>query len=151
VPRFAGQQFAIAPGRPRLYRSVMVVVLVLAVIVVGVWWLSRLSELFYISIRDGKALVVRGRVPVSMLQEFKEAIAGPKVKRGSIRAFKTESGGQLSCGGDIDEGREQRMRNTFMLYPASQLRHAPRIQQPTLGQLSGIAWLAWMLERSNRG
>jgi hypothetical protein len=151
VPRFASRRFAIASSRPRLYTSEMLVVVVLAVIVVGVWWLSRLSELFYISVRDGKALVVRGRVPVSMLQEFKEAIASPRVKRGSIRAFKTESGGQLSCGGDIDEGREQRMRNTFMLYPASQLRHAPRIQQPTLGQLSGIAWLAWMLERSNRG
>ena len=42
------------------------------------------------------------------------------------------------------------MRNTFMLYPASQLRQAPAIQQPTLGQLSGIAWLAWMLDRSSR-
>jgi hypothetical protein len=128
----------------------MLIGLILAGIVVGVWWLSRTSELFYISVRDGRALVVRGRVPVSMLQEFKEAIASPKVRRGTIRAFKTETGGQLTCGGDIDEGREQRMRNTFMLYPASQLRHAPRIQQPTLGQLSGIAWLAWMLERTNR-
>ena len=121
------------------------------VVVVGVWWLTRLSELFYISVRDGKALVVRGRVPVSLLQEFKEAVAHPQVKRGSIRAFKTESGGQLTCGGDIGDGREQRMRNTFMLYPASQLRQAPAIQQPTLGQLSGVAWLAWMFDRSNRG
>ena len=120
---------------------------VVAVVVVGVWWLSRSGELFYISVRDGKALVVRGRVPVSMLQEFKEAVATPRVKRGSIRAFRTESSGQLACTGDIGDGREQRMRNTFMLYPASQLRHAPAIQQPTLGQLSGIAWLAWMLDR----
>jgi hypothetical protein len=119
-------------------------------VVVGVWWFTRVGELFYISVRDGKALVVRGRVPVSLLQELKEIVANPKVKRGSIRAFKTETGGQLSCGGDIDDGREQRMRNTFMLYPASQLRQAPAIARPTLGQLSGIAWLAWMLDRSNR-
>jgi hypothetical protein len=121
------------------------------VVVVGVWWFSRAGELFYISVRDGKALVVRGRVPVSMLQELKETVSNPKVKRGSIRAFKTEIGGQLACSGDIDEGREQRMRNTFMLYPASQLRHAPAIQRPTLGQLCGVAWLAWMLDHSNRG
>lgn len=121
------------------------------IVVVAVWWFTRMSELFYISVRDGKTLVVRGRVPVSMLQEFKEAVANPKVKRGSIRAFKTESGGQLVCSGDIGDGREQRMRNTFMLYPASQLRHAPAIQQPTLGQLSGIAWLAWMFDRSHHG
>jgi hypothetical protein len=121
------------------------------VVVVGVWWFSRVGELFYISVRDGVALVVRGRVPVSMLQEFKETVTNPKVKRGSIRAFKTETGGQLACSGDIDDSREQRMRNTFMLYPASQLRQAPAIQRPTLGQLSGIAWLAWMLHRSNHG
>jgi hypothetical protein len=119
------------------------------VVVVGGWWLARVGELFFISVRDGKALVVRGRVPLSMLQELKEIVANPKVKRGSIRAFRTEAGGQLACSGDIDDGREQRMRNTFMLYPASQLRQAPAIQAPTLGQLSGIAWLAWMLDRSN--
>ena len=72
-------------------------------------------------------------------------------KRGSIRAFRTETGGQLVCSGDIGDGREQRMRNTFMLYPASQLRHAPAIQQPTLGQLAGIAWLAWMFDRMHNG
>ncbi len=100
--------------------------------------------------RDGKLLVVRGRVPVSMLQELREAVTNPKVRRGHIRAVKTEYGGQLPCGGDIEEGREQRMRNTFMLYPASKLRHAPAIQQPTLGQLSGVAWIAWMFDRSGR-
>jgi len=124
------------------------VIPILAVLaVVAVWWLTRMGELFCISVRDGKVLVVRGRVPVSMLQEFREAVATPVVRRGTIRAFKTESGGRLTCSGDIDEGREQRMRNTFMLYPASQLRHAPAIQQPTLGQLSGIAWLAWLFDR----
>ncbi len=116
--------------------------------VIGLWWFTRMSELFYVSVRDGKALVVRGRVPVSMLQEFKEAVANPKVRRGSIRAVKTETGGALHCSGDIEEGREQRMRNTFMLYPASQLRHAPAIKQPTIGQLAGIAWLAWMFDRN---
>ena len=39
------------------------------------------------------------------------------------------------------------MRNTFVQYPMSQLRSAPAIAQPTLGQLFGIAWLAWMLQR----
>ncbi|MDB4957709.1 MAG: hypothetical protein JWO36_5278 [Myxococcales bacterium] len=117
------------------------------VVVVAVWWLTLTSTLFHVSVRDGKVLVVRGRVPVSLLQAFAEAVADPVVKRGSIKASKTETGGQLWCTGDIGEGREQRMRNAFMLYPASQLRHAPVIEKPTLGQLSGIAWLAWFLER----
>jgi hypothetical protein len=123
---------------------------IVVAVVVGLWWFTRTSELFYISVRDGKTLLVRGRVPVSLHQELKEIVSNPVVRRGRIRAFKTERGGELVCGGDIDDGREQRMRNTFMLYPASQLRHAPAIRQPTLGQLSGIAWLAWLFERSGR-
>ena len=122
--------------------------LVAAVII---WLVLRSGELFYISVRDGKVLVVRGRVPVSMLQEFRECVSKPLVNRGSIKAFKTEDGGQLSCSGDIDEGREQRMRNTFMLYPASKLRVAPQQKDRTIGQMAGLAWLAWMMDRSNRG
>src|ERR1043165_7136275 len=125
---------------------------VIAVVVgVGVWWFTRVGELFYISVRDGKALVVRGRVPGSLLQGLKEIVAHPQDKRGSIRALQNETGEQRSCGGDLGGGREQLRRNTFMLYPASQLRQAPAIARPTLGQLSGIAWLAWMLVRVGIG
>ena len=129
----------------------MFLIFVALVALVIIWIMLRAGELFYISVRDGKVLVVRGRVPVSMLQEFRECVAKPVVKRGSIKAFKTESGGQLSCSGDIGEGREQRMRNTFMLYPASKMRVAPQQKDRTIGQLAGLAWLAWMMDRSDRG
>ena len=125
----------------------MLLPLLAVLAVIGLWWFTRMGELFYVSVRDGKCLVVRGRVPVSMLQEFREAVKKPAVKRGAIRAWRTESGGQLRCSGHIDEGREQRMRNTFMLYPMAKLRQAPAIAKPTLGQLSGIAWIAWLFER----
>lgn len=122
---------------------------VLAVVaVIALWWFTRFGELFYVSVRNGKCLVVRGRLPTSMLQEFREAVKNPTVKRGSIRAWKTESGGVLRCSGGIDEGREQRMRNTFFLYPMAKMRQAPAIAKPTLGQLTGIAWLAWLFESS---
>jgi hypothetical protein len=125
----------------------MMIGLLVVAIAVGVWWLTRANELFYVSVRDGKVLVIRGRVPVSLLQAFAEAVTDPKVRRGTIKAWRGEGGGQLACSGDIDEGREQRMRNAFMLYPASKLRQAPAVQQPTLGQVLGIVWLAWMLDR----
>lgn len=121
--------------------------LLLVLLVVGLWWFTRTGELFCISVRDGKVLVVRGRVPGGMLSELREVVARPPIKRGTIRALKTEHGGRLTFSGGIDEGRQQRMRNIFALYPASQLRKAPAIQRPTLGQLSGIAWLAWLLDR----
>ena len=120
----------------------------LAVIaVIAVWWLTRMRELFMVSVRDGKVLVVRGRVPGAMLHEIAESMSRPRVRRGTIKAYKTETGSRLSFGGDIDEGRQQRMRNVFALYPASQLRHAPAIERPTLGQLMGVSWLAWLLDR----
>lgn len=125
----------------------MMIVVVLAAVIAGVWWLTRANELFYVSVRDGKVLVVRGRVPVGLLQTFAEVVKEPVVRRGAIKAWKDESGGQLACSGDIDEGREQRMRNAFMLYPASKLRQAPAIQKPSLGQVLGFAWLAWLLDR----
>jgi len=62
--------------------------------------------------------------------------------------LKTEHGGRLVVSGAIDERTEQRLRNLFALYPASQLRKAPAIAKPTFGQLLGIAWLAWLLDRS---
>lgn len=125
----------------------MMIVLVVVAIAVGVWMLGRASELFYVSVRDGKLLVVRGRVPVGLLQAFREAVSEPPVRRGAIKAWRSDGGGQLGCSGDIDEGREQRMRNAFMLYPASKMRQAPAVQQPNLGQVLGFVWLAWLLDR----
>lgn len=115
--------------------------------VIALWWFTRVGELFCISVRDGKVLVVRGRVPAGMLHEIAAMMARPKVRRGTIRALRTEHGGRLTFSGQIDEGRQQRMRNVFALYPVSQLRKAPAIQRPSLGQLAGIAWLAWLFDR----
>jgi len=125
----------------------MVIVIFAVAIAAAVWWAGRATELFYVSVRDGKVLVVRGRVPVSLLQDFSEAVKEPVVRRGAIKAWRSGDGGQLACSGDIDEGREQRMRNAFMLYPASKLRQAPAVKEPTFGQILGVAWLAWLLDR----
>ena len=141
-------ELAIDIGRTarHLSRVIVVVVLIVALPIL-LWFMSRVNELFYVSVRDGRLLVVRGRVPVSLLQAFAEAVIDPTIARGSIRAHRTERGGQLHCGGQIPDGREQRMRNAFMLYPASQLRSAPAVKKPTLGQVVGVAWIAWMLDR----
>ena len=84
---------------------------------------------------------MRGRVPVSLLQDFAEAVNEPVVRRCAIERLAVGDGGQLACSGDIDEGREQRMRNAFMLYPASKsdALRAPAVKEPTFGQILGVA------------
>lgn len=113
------------------------------------WWLARSGELFCLSIRDGKMIVVRGRAPAGFIAEARAIARRSRVRSGTIRAVKTERGGRLETAG-IDERTEQVLRNLFALYPASQLRQAPPIAEPTLGQLVGVAWLAWLLDRSTR-
>ena len=124
----------------------MLLLLVAAVLVAYVWS-SRARELFCLSVRDGHVLVVRGRIPGGLLSDFRDVVSRPAVKRATIRAEKQEHGARLSVSGSIDEGREQRLRNIFRLYPLSNLRAAPAIAEPTLGQVLGIAWLAWLLDR----
>ena len=124
----------------------MSLAIVAVAILFGLWWLTRTRELFLISIRNGKALLVRGRVPPGLLGEMKVVLAKPPVARGSVKAVKTERGGRLIFSG-IDEGRQQRLRNMFALTTAAQLRNAPIIERPTLGQVMGVAWLAWLFDR----
>jgi hypothetical protein len=114
---------------------------------IAAWFFSRSSTLFVVSVRDGRVLVVSGRIPGRLLQEFKDVLGGPPVRRAKIRAWSDVDGGHLSMSG-LDEGTGQRLRNVFRLFPVAQLRSAPRIAQPSVGQLLGIAWLAWMFERS---
>jgi hypothetical protein len=119
----------------------------LVAVAVFLYWTWRQNELFFISVRDGRALVVRGRVPPGLLSDIKDVVQKPAVSRASIRAHKHDGGARLSVSGAVDEGRQQRLRNIFHLYPISRLRAAPAMKQPTLGQVLGIAWLAWLLDR----
>jgi hypothetical protein len=111
------------------------------------YWTSRANELFCLSVRDGRVLVVRGRIPGGLLSDIRDVVTKPVVSRATIRATKAQQGARLVVSGAIDEGREQRLRNIFRLYPLSNLRAAPIVAEPTLGQVLGIAWLAWLLDR----
>ena len=120
------------------------IVAVLAVI--ALWFGSRSRELFLLSVRNGRVLVVRGRVPPRFLGNARDIARDSAIRRGTLRAFARHDGAKVECSGDIDEGTAQRLRNVFQLHPMSALRNAPAIAKPTVGQLLGIAWLAWFLE-----
>jgi hypothetical protein len=91
-------------------------------------------------------LVLRGRIPAGLLSDIRDVVERPAVARATIRAMKDSGSARLTVSG-VDEGRAQRLRNVFGLYPISRLRAAPALAKPTLGQLLGIAWLAWLLDR----
>lgn len=142
---FQGRRRRWPTPRPRDTLALVPLLLIALVCVAVVYWMSRASELFCLSVRDGRVLVVRGRVPGGLLSDIRDVVSKPVVARATIRAVKQEHGARLAVSG-IDEGREQRLRNIFRLYPISNLRAAPAVAKPTLGQVLGIAWLAWFLD-----
>jgi hypothetical protein len=151
MPVIGGVELLRITGRfhrvtPEGILAVMYLVLLAAAVII-VYLAARDRELFCLSVRDGRVLIVRGRIPAGLLSDIRDVIKRPTVARATIRGVKQEEGARLAVSGTIDEGRAQRLRNIFHLYPISQLRAAPAIARPTLGQMLGIAWLAWLLER----
>ncbi len=109
----------------------------------------RMNELFLISVRDGRLLVVRGRVPVRVRQDLADVVRRAGVQRGSIRAVRESGHARLTTRG-IDEGTTQRLRNAFGTHPVQRLQAAPLVKGRNFGQLLGVAWLAWLLVRTRR-
>jgi Protein of unknown function (DUF3634) len=108
------------------------------------FWTWRQNELFHVSVRSGRVLLIRGRIPSALLSDFRTVVR--HVNRASIRVQKTAAGGRLATAG-IDADTTQKLRNLFGLYTQAQLRSAPPIRNPTLGQWLGSAGLAWWQER----
>ncbi|HWL89020.1 MAG TPA: DUF3634 family protein [Polyangiaceae bacterium] len=125
--------------------SLTPVAALLVVVTLFLWYVARKNEFFRVSIRKGRVLVVRGRIPTGYLDALRDIARG--VEHGTVRAVKDAGQAQLLVSPSIDAVTAQRMRNTFSLYPTVKLRAAPRIARPNLGQVLGLAWLAWRLER----
>lgn len=118
-------------------------------LLIGLWVIDRLGEIFCISVRDGRALVVRGRINASLLEGLADVAARAKIPRGTIRAVKGEHHARLVFRG-IDDGTAQRMRNVFGHHPVQKLRNAPLAAKRNVGQILGVAWLAWLLVELGR-
>jgi hypothetical protein len=83
--------------------SVLIPVAIAGLLLLGyvLWW--RAQELFRIEIRGGKPAVVRGHVPVGLLNDFGAAVRG--VQRGETQASSDNPGTcrALHAGGESCE------------------------------------------------
>ncbi len=130
----------------------MQLLMLLAAVLVGaviMMVIARANELFYVSIRDGRCIVVRGHVPPSLLRELREVVRLSGVRRGKVRAVKDGGQPRLFVEG-LDDRVAQRLRNSFGArgfgrMTASGSAAASGSSSRNLGQLLGLAWLAWWL------
>jgi uncharacterized protein DUF3634 len=136
-----GRKHSVEPG---VYGGVAVAVALGALVVALVWW--RLNELFLVSVREGKVLVVRGAVPGPLLREIRDVVSRAGVRRASIRAVRGSTHARLDASG-VDARVQQQLRNVFGLYPVQKLRAAKPLDRKNIGQLLGFAWLAWLFAR----
>src|SRR5690349_20109993 len=98
--------------------------LVLAGLLLFFFIVQRMNELFLLSVRNGKVIVVRGRVPPGFLRDVRMIVRG--IPRATIRGVKSESHARITASG-VDERVLQRLRNPFGHHPASRLRAAPGV------------------------
>lgn len=112
-------------------------------------WSQRRREIFRIEVRDGRVRVRRGHVPPGMLGEFAEVVRRPPVRLAVIVAWRGLLGANLTTTGELDAGREQRLRNIFSLYPASQLRTAPEPDSRSVAEMLRLM-LGWLQKRRRR-
>lgn len=128
-----------------LYLLVGGAIAVLALVV-----FSRMNEVFCVSIRNGRCMIVRGRVPPSVWRELREVVGRAKIARGTVRVVKDGGRPRLVTSG-LDESTAQRLRNAFAAqgYGKTSTAAASCTSSSTgtrnWGQLLGIAWLAWLL------
>lgn len=129
----------------------LLLMLAFLAVVGGVAYLviSRANELFCVSIRDGKCLVIRGAVPPKIWRELVTTARMAGIRSGTIRAVKQNGAARLVTTG-IDPSVTQRLRNSIGSAGLNAIKLGTRKggdASRNLGQLLGITWLAWMLTR----
>ncbi len=130
--------------------AVPLLVLALALLAVFGVVLSRANELFVLSARGGRVLLLRGKLPRDLERELSAILRGAGAT-GQLRAVR--QGGQTRLvGRGLPTAVEQRLRNVFFASRFAEMRWlaAPDPRPKNLGQRLGWDWLAWRLasERS---
>lgn len=122
------------------------VILVVAALALGIAALfaRRAAEVACLSVRGGRVLVVRGAAPGAFVNDVADVMRRSKVSRATIRVVRGEAAARIDASG-LSAGDEQRIRNVLGTYSMRALRQAAPVSKRNVGQLLGIAWLAWLL------
>ena len=119
------------------------------VIIIGLFIAARMNELFCVSVREGRVMVLRGRVPPSLVHDIIDIVKRQKIQHGTVRGIRSDGHARLVASG-IDDGTTQRMRNVFGQHPLQKYRALPAAKTTrNIGQVLGVAWLAWVLAKAS--
>lgn len=119
--------------------------LVVLLLALAAWLVvERANELFVLSVRGGRTILLRGHVPPRLQQEMSDVMRRARVQRSTIRVVRCDSHARVVASG-VDDGTAQRLRNVLGTHPIAALRAKHRLPRPNLGQILGIGWLAWWL------
>jgi Protein of unknown function (DUF3634) len=104
----------------------------------------RQRELCVLSVRNGRTLRLRGKLPGEARIAINDVLARARPKRGTIRVLVAEPRAELVVRG-IDAETAQRLRNVVGTFTLARLRSGDTAHRRNLGQRLGIEWLAWYL------
>lgn len=104
--------------------------------------LFRANELFCLSCRRGRSLVVRGALPVPILAAIEEVLHLPD--NALVKGFANDDEVRLTVTG-LDDGEEGRLRAVFAAYPLD-VAVWPRPRDRRWWQVAGFVWLAWWMQ-----
>ncbi len=119
----------------------------IAAVALVVFLIMRAGEQFRLSFRNGKLLVVRGRLPQTLVNDFADTLRRANVQSATLIARRTAEGLRLTAKG-ISDWDLQRLRNQLGAHSFSRLSSQPStsdIAPPGLARWLGITWLAWLL------
>lgn len=107
--------------------SLVIPLLLLVLSIPLVIALVRINELFVIEVSEGKAKVLRGRIPPGLLDDIDDIVSRLEVPAATIRAVSEDGRAAIYVHGKgLPRGLRQRLRNTISQWPLAKIRSAPK-------------------------
>ena len=107
--------------------SLLIPLLLLVLSIPLVIALVRINELFVIHVSQGKARVLRGRIPPGLLDDIEDIVGRLEVPAATIRAVSEDGRAAIYVHGKgLPRGLRQRLRNTISQWPLAKIRSAPK-------------------------